>query len=363
MSVRVRHAFTLIELLVVIAIIAILIALLLPAVQQAREAARRTQCRNNLHQIGLAIHNYHDVAQMFPPTIVNLNPTQGLTWWEQDKGSYYVRMLPYIDQAPLYNQLDFVSPSADGDEDPARPGRLDPIMLGPVGGKRQRAWNVVIPMLICPSETRMIGGNFNWDDPGRAKMNYASSIGAQAMPSFTTPWGVCTEYPGNVFGTGPNGHSNPGGTVGGVGGVSNLPSQHSGLWARLNWAANVRDATDGLSNTIAFGEVIPSCSDHHWNGWLHYNTLTATTAPINYPVIDIGAPGWDQGSAMIEGRPATGCNHWQNWQTSLGFKSMHEGGAHFLLGDGSVRFISENIDYITYQKLGCRRDGQAIGDF
>ena len=105
---RKRSAFTLIELLVVIAIIAILIALLLPAVQQAREAARRTQCKNNLHQLGLALHNYHDVYNQFPITCFN-NSGPGLNWSDSSRGTYLVRLLPYIEQAALFNALNFGS--------------------------------------------------------------------------------------------------------------------------------------------------------------------------------------------------------------------------------------------------------------
>src|SRR5262245_56958626 len=111
-----RRGFTLIELLVVIAIIGILVSLLLPAVQQAREAARRTQCRNNLKQLGLALHNYHDVGQQFPPGSVNEgSPAGGTAYGRPPRTTYVVHILPYLDQAPVYNNVDFVNrPTAPG---------------------------------------------------------------------------------------------------------------------------------------------------------------------------------------------------------------------------------------------------------
>src|SRR6187455_435887 len=103
-----KHGFTLIELLVVIAIIAVLIALLLPAVQQAREAARRSQCKNNLKQLGLGMHNYHDTFRQLPGTYFSL-----ANWSGEEKGSYLIQLLPYIDQAPMYNRINFTTPAID----------------------------------------------------------------------------------------------------------------------------------------------------------------------------------------------------------------------------------------------------------
>ena len=209
--------------------------------------------------------------------------------------------------------------------------------------------------LICPSDGLMDAQNWNVPDP-RAKSNYAASMGYQLMPSWGgTPWGgPCTLYPGNGFGTGIAGHGN-----------DTRPQQISGVYSRVGFASRVADISDGSSNTIAFGEVLPACGDHHWNGWWHWNSqFTATTAPINYPIVCIGQPGWSSGTPpLINGVPATGCNHWRNWQTSQGFKSQHEGGAFFLFADGRVDFLSENIDYLTYQKLGDRRDNMNVGAY
>jgi prepilin-type N-terminal cleavage/methylation domain-containing protein/prepilin-type processing-associated H-X9-DG protein len=356
-----RTGFTLIELLVVIAIIAILIALLLPAVQQAREAARRTQCRNNLHQLGLALHNYHDVYNRLPPSIWQSDwgnlPNNQPSWGQNEKGNYFVRLLPYLDQAPLYNQVDFSNTCGRQPDcvfpwngQPADPLSIDYIRVGPTPGNRPYAFQTVLEALICPSDGLM--GTGTWDSPSRAKTNYAASMGNQAMPGQNTNFGpACTLYPGNNFGTGPVGHGN-----------NYRPQEVSGAFARWIWSARIGDLLDGPSNVILMGEILPACGDHHWNGWWHFNSqFTATTAPINWHIVCIGQPGWDtNGSTLTFPSPQPGCHHWQNWQTSQGFKSQHEGGAHFLFGDGRVQFLSENIDYITYQRLGDRRDGVAV---
>jgi prepilin-type processing-associated H-X9-DG protein len=135
---------------------------------------------------------------------------------------------------------------------------------------------------------------------------------------------------------------------------------------RLDWAANFRDITDGTSNTIMMGEVRPQCGDHLRNGWMHFNAMwVATTSPINFKIFCVQEDnGWNSPTPPPGANPTQpGCNHFQMWTTGMGFKSRHAGGAHFVLADGSVKFLSENIDYVTYQRLGDRRDGGVIGDF
>lgn len=320
--------FTLIELLVVIAIIAILIALLLPAVQQAREAARRTQCKNNLHQLGLALHNYADVHGQFPPTVFNTNGALGFNWSDGSKGTYLVRLLPFIEQSALFNALNFSTAGVAWN-----PGNFE-AQTDPAG-KLYRQY--VISAYLCPSEP---SGNLVGHS---AKSNYAMSMGNQQMDSLG---GKCTQYSSHVAGTNSTvGHGN-----------QESGTNISGVVSRLNWAAKFRDITDGTSNTIAMGEIRPNCGDHTNNGWFHFNSLwVATTAPVNFPVRCYNEP--------VPTGALTGCNDPDNWATSQGFKSRHVGGAQFVLCDGSVRFISENIDYLTYQYLGDRRDGKVLGDF
>lgn len=311
-----KKGFTLIELLVVIAIIAVLIALLLPAVQQAREAARRSQCKNNLKQWGLAIHNYNDSFNIMPCTI-NATP------WANVGVGAMVHLLPLIDQAPIYNTITFV-PQGDWQQ---------PVTS--TAPNMSRYHQVKIPVLRCPSDTSPDfrpgdngpGGNFWY------LASYGLSGGAQRESG-----NGCSSYPGNVFGTGAADHSD-----------SRDPTQISGITSRQGMICRFRDITDGMSNTILMGEIRSECSDHAQHGWANANNnWFFTTAPINFKT----CPG-----------DGTGCNGTSNWQTSQGFKSRHVGGAHFLLGDGTVRFISENIDYTNYQRLGDRRDNQVIGEF
>lgn len=313
-----KRGFTLIELLVVIAIIAVLIALLLPAVQQAREAARRSQCKNNLKQLGLAMHNYNDTFGRLPGTYFSL-----AAWSGEEKGSYLIQILPYIDQAPIYNRINFQAAAIDLQVDTAG------------GGKPFRSY--VIPVYLCPTDPgpNMLNGG------DRAKTNYAASIGNQAMPSYTG----CALYQGNDFGTGPDGHGN-----------SPDPNRISGPFSRVNWGAKIAsDFADGTSNTIMMGEIRPNCGDHTVNGWWHFNAnWVATTGPINFPISCYGE------NPVASAGP---CNSPQSWNTTQAFKSKHVGGCHFVMGDGAVRFISENINYLTYQALGCRRDGRPVGEF
>jgi len=327
-----NRGFTLIELLVVIAIIAVLIALLLPAVQQAREAARRTQCKNNVKQLGLAMHNYHDTHNRFPINSLQWgSPAQTPEWTATQHGTELTMILPYIDQAPLYNQINFTIPNAE---------------TIVVGGKP--IYDIVIPAFLCPTSTSP-------DTTGRAKTNYAPSMGAQRMdvnggtgcPGLYPPHGPLVDPQhaarggnngGGYFGTGAAGHGN-----------TFTPSQVSGMFSRAVYSARMRDVSDGTSNTILMGEIRPECADHQNNGWFHNNSIwTATTPPINFPTCPQSPPRADN------------CHRWDTWNTSQGFKSEHTGGAHFLFCDGSVQFLSENIDYGTYQRMGDRRDGNTV---
>ncbi|QDT66515.1 DUF1559 domain-containing protein [Calycomorphotria hydatis] len=321
MTLSSRRGFTLVELLVVIAVVSTLIAILLPAIQQAREAARRSECKNNLKQLGLALHNYHDNFGRFPPGHAND------TWqrWQGsgNHGGWLSRLLPFIDEVNLYNSL--------------HPHNVD-LSVTPDG---RPAYEIVLPQLICPSDNHngvWTGSQSYPADQLRAISNYSASMGSQ----HNTPIGCATHL--NYFGTGPDSRNDD-------------PTQSldrlSGVIGHVAVSAAIRDITDGTSNTIVFGEVRPACSNHVRRGWLAANSLyTGTGVAINFNTCE-----GEQGSGL-------GCHaHAGQWATSQGFKSIHSGGCQFTLCDGSVRFISENINMVTYQQLGDRRDGQVVGVF
>lgn len=313
-----KKAFTLIELLVVIAIIAVLIALLLPAVQQAREAARRTQCKNNLKQLGLALHNYNDTHNKLPSNTVNPNrygnPNDNCC---AGSAGFMVHILPFIDQAPMYNAINMNS--------------LD----YPMAYTGSPSYHTVsLPAFRCPSDTSPTQYN------GNATSSYGPSTGpvvAWSRAAADIGGTACGIYAGNTFGNGGDGNGFSG---------AGLP----GIAGRAGYSARFKEITDGLSNTIFMGEARSECSDHMQNGWASGNSSwLSTTAPINFN--------------SCPGSSGVGCAHVTNWETSMGFKSRHVGGAQFLMGDGTVRFISENIDYRTYQRLGGRNDGEVVGEF
>jgi len=317
MTSRQRHpGFTLIELLVVIAIIAVLIALLLPAVQQAREAARRSQCKNNLKQFGLAAHNYHDAFAQFPMggTYSAPNPAPNISW--------AVRCLPYLEQSGLYNQLNMSSTNV--------PSQVLP------DGKQAREHQV--PIFRCPSDP-------NPDFITQyAQSSYSGSIGSQRTPSSNS---ACNPFLGlaqNLIPT--NADYSRTLDLGAV----------SGMFSQGGASIALTDVSDGASNTLLFGEILPNCMLSIPVGWWPNNaraTIGSTLAPINEMTTC-------EGSTKIS-NPA--CTSSDNYNYSWGFKSMHTGGGQFTMADGSVRFISQNIDSATYQSLGGRADGKTLGEF
>jgi len=320
LKVRKKFGFTLIELLVVIAIIAILIALLLPAVHQAREAARRTQCKNNLKQYGLALHNYHDTYNRFPPAGQN---------WAAPNVGWQCRILPFTEQTSIYSKIDFSANAA-----------YNSLIAGP--GTEVRRRNV--PYAKCPSDASNIN-EVDW-----AHSSYGGSLGSQRTPSAD---GAC-----NLFLTPVVNYQSPGGDA--DHGNSDALRGISGMFGRLLAdSPGIKDITDGTSNTIMVGEILSACNDHR-NGWWDYNGMgnahASTAVPLN-TMTTCEAP------YRRPNPPYPACTNPNNWNLSWGFRSGHVGGAQFLMGDGAVRFLSENIDYRTYQNLGSRNDGQVIGEF
>ncbi|QDT90008.1 DUF1559 family PulG-like putative transporter [Gimesia algae] len=297
-----KRGFTLIELLVVIAIIAILIALLLPAVQQAREAARRSTCKNNLKQIGLALHNYHDTHRVFPlmyqglsSGAPNLGATNGLgiAW-----GTY---ILPFMDQANLYESI-------------------STRMFGATGNGAGIHWlndttatvgtttlaKTILPAFICPSDPM---GGINTDRGSYGKSNYLAVVG--------TDW----DGDGPISGT-------------------TTPTYKGAFYG--NSANRMRDFIDGTSNTFLAGE--------------------RTTEGAANGGIWIGARGTRSDNGL---RTSANGNFLINnaGATDGAASSTHVGGCHFLFGDGRISFLSENISSETYEYLGLINDGKVIGEY
>jgi prepilin-type N-terminal cleavage/methylation domain-containing protein/prepilin-type processing-associated H-X9-DG protein len=323
--------FTLVELLVVITIIGILIALLLPAVQAAREAARRMQCSNNLKQIGLAVLNYESNRTVLPPGAFFHNTAA------QRRGSILLQILPYMELQSLYDAFNF-NLNTDGQ---SYTGTTNPIGATPVAAYR------------CPSDTAPT--LFDCTDTSNpdyssgtapaalvALHNYAASRGANPLHS-NSPSCVCSSA-----GTW-NSFALP------VGLTLSPGIPFSGPFYRFGACLPMAEIRDGLSNTIFFGEVLPMSSWHNGHGWATSNNgngYASTVVPINYDTSN---------------RDSTGdaCGRYCNYSTAEGFKSNHSGGANFVLGDGSVHFLPETIDHQAYQRLGARADGEAAsaGDY
>ncbi len=297
-----RKAFTLIELLVVIAIIAILIALLLPAVQQAREAARRSQCKNNMKQIGLALHNYHGTHRIFPSIrMLDLKQYAGscTAGWQRPGGfSWRVMLLPFLDQGTIYNQINW-----------------DDHLIGTsCGGTNSFAVadKTVLPAFLCPSDpTDSVVG-------GKAGTNYAAMAG-------TT-----------------NNHTSSAKT--------SLPIMSTTKPGRI------RSVTDGLTNSIAVIEV--------WRG-KPFERLGGGPVPIDRCSRWLGAGRCEASSFRAPNDPAVDQVDWDNDYLNLSYggngrpaSSKHVGGVHAMMGDGSVHFISENIDLTVFRNSTTREGGE-----
>ena len=335
----IRRGFTLIELLVVIAIIAILIALLLPAVQQAREAARRTQCRNNLKQMGIALHNYHDMARTFPPGyIYDSNfPSAGHESW-----GWTAMILPQLEQGPLFEKLRVNELTL---EQVLATGSTGPNALAPL-------LQTAIPVFLCPSDP---GGN-RQKHLVHTNRHFGGGIGTGAgglgnfLPAGSSYVGVQgnRERPGRRESNG-------------------LPNDTNGIFS-YNSSVRISSITDGTTNTFLVCERdISRCRGGSWVGVR--NPYTGTGSRGFYYVV-----GGAHGNTLTLNAPPWNGNN----RCGEGFSSMHSGGAHFLLCDGSVDFISENIHFDrrgrnsnganrrlmgTYQRLMRRDDGQPVGEF
>jgi prepilin-type N-terminal cleavage/methylation domain-containing protein len=362
---RLRAAFTLVELLVVIAIIGILIALLLPAVQAAREAARRSQCTNNLKQMGLALQNYHDVYGRFPGGFATYRQVYGgATNVDGNTGGPFLRMLPYMEQMQVYSQIDTRYELEGNNGDP-----------WPYAGVRQAASQNVWPLatvintFICPSVPGQKQNNGS--APSATNFvyglnDYAVCLGAPPVDcnpgcqnggsGVMTPYVPKSPYPQQQW-SGYFGNNN----MGWLSDRWNPPNDVTstdGVFSRGPYAAAIADITDGTSNTMAIGESPRWCNNYNiQHGWYHSYAGVYTTKPlVNFPTC-LNEP--DINGVLI-------LNTWSPWngwlgdEASLGLKSKHPSGAQVVFADGSTHFINETISYEVFQRLGVRLDGKTI---
>ncbi len=329
-----RKGFTLIELLVVIAIIAVLIALLLPAVQQAREAARRTQCKNNLKQLGLALHNYHDTANTFPPG-----------WIGKSTGNYSgfgwnSMLLPYVDQGPLYNIL-----SQTGN-----PNML--LGLAAATSPTVKTVDSVLGALRCPSDPGAPTGIVPGGTVQFGRSNYPAVCGFD--PNQTN---IMTTWPSPAAQALPPSASQLMGSAW----VDQMTKQWGGCFGE-NTRKGIRDMTDGSSNCLVVGERY---TPQESSGTVA-NTTTGDCFWAGVPLAASPTSGSFQ-QALVVGECTTKINFGNQSPTprvdTAGYGSMHTGGCHFLMGDGAVKFISENVDMNTYRALSRISDGNITGEF
>ncbi len=303
-----RSAFTLIELLVVIAIIAILIGLLLPAVQKVRAAAARASCTNNLKQLGVACHSFHDVQQRLPATYHDGQYNTGSRGW-----SWLAHTLPYIEQDALYQAAGIAN------------GAAALQMNGSVNGRPVR--QIVIQTFRCPS-----------DSAQKISNSVANGFNNSAVTSYKGCSGANWAWGGvNIS----------------IGGSNHGLNRGSGIFDRrmievngtINGDTNevtLLQIEDGTSNTFMIGESSNRISNH-CGFWGHFNHTTSTCAqPLNFR----------QSNGNIWGRG--------DWGRNYSFHSYHEGGANFCMADGSVTFVSDTIDINTYRGLATMANREVV---
>ncbi len=327
---KVRRGFTLIELLVVIAIIAVLIALLLPAVQAAREAARRSQCVNNLKQVGLAMHNYESSIGKFPlgattavtnqGTATPVCPTDGSTPLTRKKHTMWTLILPYVEQQNAFNSVNFDFAAKD-------------MQAGiHAGAVNYTGLKTTVAAYICPSD---IPASPITSANAYSQGSYAGSFGTIDIIRYTScPYEV---EPDGMFGR--------------------------------NRCYGIADMRDGTSNTILAGEYsnfkTPLLTyGNYWNifDWIGpsaFPGVTTIQGGLASTVPRINA------NVLTPDVPATGTATWRNDPASFnmgqwGFRSLHPGGANFLFGDGSVRFLKSSVDPTIYRGLSTRTGGEVI---
>jgi len=309
-----NKGFTLIELLVVIAIIAVLVALLLPAVQQAREAARRSQCKNNLKQQGLAMHNYHDVHRVFPPGAIapgtncdTVSPSQPIL-----NHTAFQMLLPFLDLGNLYLSYNFNLPSGK-----SRYNNNSKCSAAIPATDQLGVVRSPVPIFICPSDSGPRVGTSDYEfSQGRGAMRTSYGlVDDRTDGSWSRTWQASTEITKGMWG--PNG------------------------------SAMMKDLIDGSTNTVALAEApFQKSSTEAWTGpyWNIYTYIYW---------VDLR----NMGINRISGTPIAGVGR-------NGAGSLHVGGIQILLADGSVRFLSENADQTkVVNALVSINGGEVLGEF
>ncbi len=363
---RARSGFTLVELLVVIAIIGILIGLLLPAVNSARESGRRAACVNNMHQIAVAVASYESGLRQFPQNWGVVSATGSLPTNVSAAGavnvvgvSWLTAILPNLDNNPLYNQTSLSQPGllpsvgatfySVGYQNITGSGVNNPAVL-----------TTVISTFICPSDisTSAPQALITSAPPPPAKTNYKACAGNNwvggstylVWPYPTSPVTVpYTTWPlSNSVGRNagnPDGIDHGNGIIcrgGGTNSYNNPPGNTQQGNPTITTTADLRD---GASNTILLGEAVPAWCE--WSAWFWFSSSTATCGiPLNYRFS--GTP------------PATPESLASTWLVSDGFASRHPGGANFAGCDGSVHYVTDQIDFAVYQALAAIDDGQTM---
>lgn len=336
------RGFTLVELLVVIAIIGILIALLLPAVQAAREAARRSQCVNNLKQLGLALHNYHDVNKAFPPSGIlagdlRIPPYPSTPSAVPYHHTWLVMTLPYIEQGPLYERID----------------KRNRIYNTPLVGSTELAMSQQVNVLLCPSNPRLdLGKTWNM-----AYTNYAASEGFHWWPMAVISPGQMPEV------------------------SVNFATDFSGIFTILQ-TRTVADILDGTSNTVALAEVN---STGYKNGRIRtcgtgVPRLDTGERVVRAAFVFTGVNGTCCETGLFRNPDGSGPSTAPRWfpagsphvfsPTFLaawgpnaewpGASSLHPGGVNVCLADGSVRFIAHTIEYDVWIKMNGIADAHTV---